>query len=182
MRGTRVKFLQLQGRRFGRLIAIKKVRRPKSAKSGTFWLLACRCGRMTKVNVGNLRAKSVQSCGCLRRHRASHLHRMQPHFVHGEARVGKKTPEYQAYIAARSRTENPNNKSWKYYGGRGVTFRFLTFEGFLNALKTRTNPSGRRPTPQHSIDRINPNKSYQRGNIRWADKQTQVLNRRQKAA
>ena len=39
---------------------------------------------------------------------------------------------------------------------------------------------GKKPSPTHSIDRINPNGNYEPGNCRWASKTEQMLNRRVK--
>jgi hypothetical protein len=60
-----------------------------------------------------------------------------------------------------------------YYGGRGVMVdpRWDDYSVFLADM-------GRKPTPQHSIDRIDPDKNYAPDNCRWATKREQVLNRR----
>lgn len=48
---------------------------------------------------------------------------------------------------------------------------FAAFEAHIESL-------GSKPTPQHTLDRINPNGDYAPGNLRWADKTTQSENRR----
>lgn len=79
-------------------------------------------------------------------------------------------PEYRAYQAAKGRCQNPKHKLFKYYGERGIEFRFDSFKSFLDIL-------GFRPSSKYSLDRINNNGHYEPGNVRWATKQEQVLNR-----
>ena len=56
--------LDITGRRFGRLTAIKRL----NVKSTTSykWLCQCDCGKTTQVSVANLTGGHVKSCGCLR--------------------------------------------------------------------------------------------------------------------
>jgi hypothetical protein len=85
---------------------------------------------------------------------------------------GKYTPEYRAYMNAKTRCENPNDtKRWNLYGGRGIKFKFKSIEEFLNHV-------GPKPTPQHMLDRIDSNGHYEIGNVRWATVHEQMLNRR----
>jgi hypothetical protein len=81
------------------------------------------------------------------------------------------TVEYHAYIGARSRCRNPKNDSYDKYGGRGIEFRFSSFEQFFAEL-------GPRPGPEYSVDRIDNEGHYEMGNVRWATLSEQNLNRR----
>lgn len=87
---------------------------------------------------------------------------------HGESNGGANTPEYRAYNGAKARC---SNLSLKDYGGRGIEFRFTSYEQFLNHI-------GRRPTDQHSLDRIDTNGHYELGNVRWATDLEQARNKR----
>ena len=62
------------------------------------------------------------------------------------------------------------------YEGRGITickewYDFLVFHAYV-----MTN-LGERPTPDHSLDRIDNDCGYEPGNVRWATPQEQARNR-----
>jgi hypothetical protein len=92
---------------------------------------------------------------------------------HGEAKRGKMSAEYRAWLAMFTRCHNPNGSRWQYYGGRGIMMcdRWHHFENFLADM-------GRRPTSQHSLDRINNDGNYEPSNCQWATKAEQANNRR----
>lgn len=73
-----------------------------------------------------------------------------------------------------SRCHNPNHESFEHYGARGITVcdRWRqSFEAFLSDV-------GRRPHPKLSIDRIENNRGYEPGNVRWATRSQQNSNKR----
>jgi hypothetical protein len=76
---------------------------------------------------------------------------------HGMAQQGQVTSEYDAYQSAKKRCMNPKHSRWPYYGGRGIEFRFRSFEEFFAAL-------GPKPTPAHTLDRIDNDGHYEPGN------------------
>ena len=94
--------------------------------------------------------------------------------THGDETMREKvsgTPEYRAYCDAKSRCENTHHANYKYYGARGIKFRFSSFSEFIEDV-------GKRPSPRYSLDRKHNDKHYERGNIRWATKSTSNSNRR----
>jgi hypothetical protein len=102
----------------------------------------------------------------------------------------QKSPEYQAYTNAKDRCNNPANPRYPRYGGRGIEFRFASFEEFLDALKTPDNPCGLRPEGEDaegnrlfSLGRIDNDWHYgvrESGlsNIRWTTKEQQLSGRK----
>lgn len=95
------------------------------------------------------------------------------HFIKMRKTHGKtNTPEYRAWKDMKRRCLCPSFKSYPYYGGRGITIheRYLSFENFYADLGPR--PEG------FSLDRINNNKNYEPGNLRWVNHNEQMLNRR----
>ena len=74
------------------------------------------------------------------------------------------------YRTAKSRCQNPHVLSYYNYGGRGIEFKFTCFDLFYLEL-------GPRP-PGYTLDRINNNGHYESGNVRWASRSEQNLNRR----
>jgi len=69
------------------------------------------------------------------------------------------------------RCANPKHPRWADYGGRGIKFLFTSFQQWLDEL-------GPRPSTQHSVDRIDNNRHYEPGNMRWATRSQQNRNRR----
>lgn len=86
----------------------------------------------------------------------------------------QQTPEYQAWHSMKRRCFIASLPNYKNYGGRGITVCeewCLSFTAFLTHV-------GRRPSPRHSLDRIDVNGNYEPGNVRWATQIEQHSNRR----
>ena len=83
------------------------------------------------------------------------------------------TAEHIAWKHMRGRCLNENNHKYPIYGARGISIcaEWSSFEVFLANM-------GLKPTPRHTLDRINTNGNYEPSNCRWATPLEQVLNRR----
>jgi hypothetical protein len=94
---------------------------------------------------------------------------------HGHNRQGQRTPEYVAWDAMIQRCTNPNDTRYADYGGRGITVHSAWRESFLIFL----GDVGVKPEPksQYSIDRIDNDRGYEPGNVRWATRSEQQRNR-----
>lgn len=168
-----MRFIDLTGRRFGRLTVVRRVedRVTPSGRRIAQWLCYCECGGQCVVQGWNLSRGLTRSCGCYAREQ--HVKRGQTmNLKHGHNRRKAVSPEYQSWRSMIQRCENPNAYDYARYGGRGITVceRWRScFENFLADM-------GPRPSPQHTLDRIDPNRNYEPGNCRWATKAEQSRN------
>lgn len=84
------------------------------------------------------------------------------------------TPEYRAWQAMLNRCRNPNQPTWKYYGGRGIR----VCEEWIKSFPAFLAHVGPKPSHLHSIERDNTNGNYEPGNVRWATRDEQNRNKR----
>ena len=156
-------FKDFAGQRFGRLVALSPA--AQDGRRRTMWHCACDCGGALRVRTDALTGGNTVSCGCGSRGRRRH----------GDSYCGgrrRPSPEYVSWRAMKNRMR-PTHDSFKYYGGRGIKVceRWLRYENFLADM-------GRKPSPIHSIDRIDTDGHYEPGNCRWATPAEQTKNRR----
>ncbi len=128
----------------------------------------CDCGSLTKVLVGNL-LKETRSCGCLKRAQTATRNRIA-NTTHGLSR----SSEYRIWLGMKQRCHNENDPAFGRYGGRGIAvceeWR-ATFPAFFAHI-------GPRPSRQHSVDRMDNDRGYEPGNVRWATAKEQQNNTR----
>lgn len=156
------------GQHFGQLTLRGRVREnPKhSATVRKRWRCECSCGKMLTVPEYYLVRKPSPktSCGCLRKTSKT---------IYNQ--------EYRIWLMMLRRTTDETHVSWKHYGGRGIKVcgewsdpvsGFDTFLAFV----------GPRPSPEHTIDRINNDQGYQpyyngARQVRWATADAQAANK-----
>jgi len=156
--------MDLTGNQYGRLTVLRFV--GVSTTNAKYWECQCECGAIKTIAAKHFTTGKTVSCRCFGNENTSRVNR-----THGESNWTGDTPEYRAYMSAKQRCTSPSIKCWHNYGGRGIEFRFATYEEFLAEV-------GRKPTPQHSLERIDVDGHYEVGNVKWATAQEQARNKR----
>ncbi len=147
----------LTGQRFGRLVVVSRGPDSKNTARTRRWFCICDCGLERLVASTSLKSGGTVSCGCIRRK---------------EGAVTRK-PEYAIWQGILNRCRNSNVRSFKNYGGRGISVapEWQTFEQFYADM-------GPRPSTSHSVERKDVDGNYGPGNCLWATAREQCNNRR----
>lgn len=160
---NRPSFSDLSGSRFGHLRIVGY-----SGRKGHnhLWAVVCDCGGRTYALGSNLTRGNTRSCGCL--HSAVTKAVKTVHGMDG-------SPENIAYHSMIARCRRPGNN--RHYE-RGVTVceRWTAGENGLSGFECFFADMGRRPSPDHSVERNDNSGDYTPGNCRWATRQEQNSN------
>jgi len=162
----------IKGARFGKLVVLRlqdEIRSQKLDIKRTA-LCKCDCGLyliVEKYNLSSNNTTQCNSCAMFTRGNKTHGH-SNP--------LKKNTLEYKthmAWIAMNSRCNNPKNKRYDIYGGRGIRVceRWgSSYENFLEDM-------GLLPDSGLQIDRIDNDGNYEKTNCRWATTIQQANNK-----
>lgn len=133
----------------------------------------CECGSIIVVERSSLLSGHTKSCGCL--HNSV---RWKNRVTHGgtirNADGKLHNPEYLAWVSMRARCRTETHSAYHNYGGRGIT----VCDAWANNFESFLQDVGRRPSKQHSLDRIDNDRGYEPGNVRWSTRTDQGNNRR----
>lgn len=146
-------YTPLRGQQFGRLFPLRKIGVKHDC---ALWLCGCACGNYAEITIGQLKRKSgpQRTCG------QCYDHLRYP-------------KEYITWRNMKRRCHDPLDKDYKNYGAKGIIvndkwrYNFLEFLIYI----------GLAPTLEHTLDRIDSTLPYQPGNVRWATRELQNLNR-----
>lgn len=160
-RGKKTDWTLLLGTSFGDLTLLKLLPARKA-------LCVCVCGKQYETWQPSLLSGDAKSCGCMRKSYIQEASKRRNPFPL------YKNPMFRAWSQMRQRCQNPKDSSYAKYGARGIKVCSAWDQSFENFLRDM----GERPSPKHSIDRVNNDKGYEPNNCRWATKKQQVRNRR----
>lgn len=159
--------IDMAGKLFGRLTVVGY--HGKSVNGTRLWDCVCACGASILVNGKYLRRGDVRSCGCLQKEATS-----LKNTRHGHNRSNKlRTKEYTSWSNMLRRCLDRSHPKWPSYGGRGISVckEWMDFKNFLADM-------GPKPSPKHTIERLDNDSGYCKENCVWATNKSQSLNRR----
>jgi hypothetical protein len=161
-------FVNITGRVYHHLSVIGFVGTRGEGKDA-MWRCRCVCGKEHDVIGYALRKGTTKSCGCRKEEmRAPHI------TTHGHSRGGKVSQEYAVWRNMYNRCYRPKDISYHNYGGRGIRVCDPWLGNFGNFFADM----GPKPTPKHSIDRIDTEGNYCPANCRWSSGIEQHSNKR----
>jgi hypothetical protein len=162
--------LDLAGQRFGRLLVM--ARGQSTPRGDATWRCRCDCGTtVAAVMSHSLASGNSTSCGCYRRDRT-----IEVKTRHGLGSRSAQHPLRQTWKSMLTRCTNPRSRSYRNYGGRGIAVceRWSDLAAFVADIETAIGP---RPAG-HTLDRIDNDRNYEPGNLRWATPREQARNQR----
>ena len=153
-----------KGERYGRLTVVRE-----AIKKGKYrWVMCrCDCGTVREFRIDYLNNGTSTSCGCRQRELARD--RLTTHNM-------SESMEYESWSRMKNRCNNVYSKDFEMYGGRGIKVceRWNKFENFYADM-------GARPSPKHSLERIDNDGNYEPDNCKWATIEEQNNNKRNNA-
>lgn len=165
--------VDLTGIKFGRLTVEKEADSyvsPSGSKKRR-WECLCECGNIATVTSADLLSGHTVSCGCYQREMTSKASKR-----HGM----RHTKIYHTWLCMKDRCNNPKNKRFADWGGRGISVcaewqeDFQRFYDYVSQLPHYGEKG-------YSIDRINNDGNYEPGNVRWATAKEQNENKRKRS-
>jgi len=157
-----------EGDRFGHLMATGNHQKGTKDRKG-YAEFKCDCGSITLKRITTVKKGDCINCAdkdCSYGRRVTHGKTTKDSYSDYKK-------EYRCWVDMKARCNNENSTNYHNYGARGIAVckEFESFEGFFEHV-------GMAPSPEHSIDRIDNDGNYEIGNVRWADRVTQCLNKR----
>lgn len=152
------------GKRYGRWLVVALAGHTDKSPHRSLWLCRCECGNERVLNSATLSDGASNSCGCLQKEAVS-----RANTTHG----GSYSRLYKQWTSMKGRCQNPNDKQYSLYGGRGI----FVCQEWIDSFDVFAKYVGEKPKGK-SLDRIDNNDGYRPGNVRWATSSQQLANTR----
>jgi hypothetical protein len=151
------KIKPILGKRHEMLVVVKEDFDNRDEKGRWLVTVRCDCGNEKEIQAGQI--TKTKYCGCAQN---------GEHIKHG----AYNEPWYNNWKNMRERTQNKNSINYDKYKDVYVDPRYLTDPwAFFNDIE------GVKVDNTYSVDRIDVNKGYEKGNMRWASILTQANNK-----
>jgi hypothetical protein len=149
--------MDITGMVFGRLTVTEVLKVPHKR---TRCICQCSCGNTINVVRESVVSGNTKSCGCFK---------LESETSNSKTHGMSETAEFRAWWAMWRRTTDKSHKNYDLYKDRTPPEIWRDFQVFFAEL-------GSRPSPKHSLDRINNDLPYGPGNCRWSTQKEQVNN------
>lgn len=155
--------LNLIGKVFSELTVIALHSESRVLKKGKSrqWVCKCSCGNEILAVGSNLKSGDTKSCGHLK------------HIGHNKKPGKFRNKVYDAWKNAKHRCYDDDYLSTDNYKGRGI----IMSNEFLNDFDAFYEYIGDPPSQEYTLERINVNANYERGNLTWVLPDKQARNK-----